>query len=813
MALNSGISCRGIRFPREQLGLSVKAVLSSIKAKIALIVVAGIISAVLLVSITTAWREMSRRAIDKQAELNAVGEALASTIAAPLARGDAGDVARSLRAVRQMPAIRYARAVDTEGHVLAQFGVGIVLEGTGDASAPLDGGSLSALSRKQFAFQVPVVSGGAHAGKLELIADTSDLGAAFWSSILAAVVSASIAALIGLLVSNSLQPMVTGPIAALTDAMRHVRATHDFSRVAQRRSNDETGQLVDAFNEMLAHIRERDRQLTNHRESLQQQIAERTAELAHAKQVAEDANAAKSDFLASMSHEIRTPMHGMMAMTELLLASNLPEKQRRQAEIVERSGRGLLAIVNDILDFSKIEAGRMELENIALSPVEVAEEVAQLFAARAAEKGIGLEIRCGGGVPAWVMGDPVRLGQILSNLVGNALKFTSTGGIVLGLDVVTGPLPHVPRLLFSVTDTGVGIPQSSIERIFDAFAQADQSTARKYGGTGIGLAICKRLVTAMGGTLDVKSLAGRGSTFSFLLPIELAQTPEVANRGTTDKQVSFAGLRVLAADDNAVNREVLEQALGLLGVEVVLVEDGAAAVAAFKKQTFDAILMDCSMPVLDGFGATRAIRAREKKQGRSPIPIIALTAFVIGKEATAWRDAGMSDCLTKPFTVRGLSTCLARWVEPREQSRRAKGSPQPARGGTEPRSANEADVAVLDRDVLDGIKRMDKSGALIGRIVGLFVANAPDYRRRLEDAVANGTANDIASAAHAMKSMSLTIGAQRVAELAAGLEERASKIESTRADPRLDAFGSVLDEAIAALQALVVAARESERAA
>jgi signal transduction histidine kinase/CheY-like chemotaxis protein/HPt (histidine-containing phosphotransfer) domain-containing protein len=779
----------------------VRAVLSSIKAKIALVVVAGIVSAVLLVTLTSAWREMSRRTAGKNAELAAIGEALASTIASPVARGDIASVGRALSAIRRMPTIRYVRALDNQNNVLVQFGVGIVLGGQEDAYAPLMPGSFAPLWRRQQAFTVPIVSSGARVGRLEIVADVSDLQAAFWSGINSALLSAFMAAMIGLMVSSRLQPLVTGPIAGLTAAMHEVRASHDFERVVPRRSNDEAGELVDAFNDLLAHIRRRDELLAQHRASLENEVLTRTAELAEATQAAEAANAAKSEFLAAMSHEIRTPLHGMLAMSEMLLASDLPGKQRERAQVIERSGRSLLAIVNDILDFSKIEAGRMEIESIPVSPVSIADEVVQLFAARARDAELALDVRCEEGVPAWIKGDPVRLTQILSNLVSNAIKFTRTGGVVLKLEVASNPGYAAPHLRISVIDTGIGIPTEALERIFDAFSQADQSTTRKYGGTGIGLTITRRLATAMGGRIDVKSAIGRGSTFSLDLPIELAEPPSVeAGRAAPAERVSFEGLAVLAADDNAVNREVLEQALGHLGVAPVIVENGKAAVEAFKSRAFDLVLMDCSMPVLDGYAATRQIRAWECEQRLSPVPVIALTAFVIGKQASEWREAGMSDCLTKPFTVRGLTECLTRHATmSRVVAREAEANAADALQADH----NASGSAVLDRNVLDGIVRMDKNGTLLARIVGLFESTVPSGIRTLEEAVARANAEDIAAAAHALKSMCLTIGAQRVALLAGSLEADAQSIAIGGAGDRVGIITTELECAIVALHRLL----------
>ena len=297
--------------------------------------------------------------------------------------------------------------------------------------------------------------------------------------------------------------------------MVRIRKDHDYGVAVPNAADREIGELVDGFNRMLRDVRDRDERLEAHRRNLEQEVADRTHDLREARDAAEQANRAKSEFLATMSHEIRTPMNGLMVMAELLTSGALPARQRRFAEIIAKSGQSLLAIINDILDFSKIEAGKIELESRPLDLNELAENVTSLFAEQASSKSIDLAAVVDPNTPRLVVGDPVRLSQIISNLVNNALKFTERGFVKLAISPAAGDAKSIE---IRVTDSGVGIPPDKLATIFEAFSQADQSTTRQFGGTGLGLAICKRLVEAMGGEISVESQPGKGSTFLAIIP-------------------------------------------------------------------------------------------------------------------------------------------------------------------------------------------------------------------------------------------------------------------------------------------------------
>lgn len=751
---------------------------TSIGAKLGLIVIAGVMSAVLLVSLTAAWRETNRRIGDLEAELKAIGEALAATLSLPLSQEHRHDVARALRAAGKMRAITYARVVDTRGETIAHFGVGIVLQSQSRTVATELGaaGIQEALRLQDYAFSVPVISGGVRVGRLDLVADVSSLSGTFRRAIEHAVVMALAAAIIGLLIAMPMLALVTQPIRNLTESMRSIRTTADYSRVDHAASNDETGILLAAFNDLLSNIRERDSLLARHRSELELAVVERTAELEIAKRAAESANAAKSDFLAAMSHEIRTPMHGMLATTELLQTTPLDARQKQFAEMITKSGRSLLAIVNDILDLSKIEAGRMELEAIPIAPATIANDVVQLFTDRAAAKGLTLQSHCEPNVPHWILGDPVRLQQIMANLIGNALKFTERGRVLISLGIAPRHADDAGCLRIAVSDTGIGIPPDSMERIFQAFAQASQDTSRHFGGTGIGLSISQRLTVAMGGSLRCESRVGEGSTFTCSIPVTAVEAPTARTEpAVITPQPEFAGLRVLAADDNAVNRAVLEATLSGLGVETVSVEDGEAAVAAFVQGRFDIIYMDCSMPVLDGYAAARRIRAHEALTGQPAIPIVALTAQVIGSRADEWREAGMTDCLTKPFTLAGITANLVRWSGERLRRQRE----DVATRGTPPQPKEPTPSgSPLNDSVVEQILAMDRNGAFIERLVRLFKAQGVELLQKLDDALGSTDPIKIGQYAHAMKSICLSIGAQRAADAAAEIEQQASATPS-----------------------------------
>ena len=483
------------------------------------------------------------------------------------------------------------------------------------------------------------------------------------------------------------------------------------------------------------------------------------AELARRAQGAAEAAAqAKTEFLAAMSHEIRTPLTGVLGMADLLVAEPLGAKQKGYAQAIRTSGRHLLSVVNDILDFSRMEAGGLELERIAFSLAQMLEQVRSTMAPQATERGLTLRFVVDEAVPPIVCGDPTRIRQVLLNLVGNGLKFTHAGGVSVAIRAVPERAIDRPGLLrFEVRDTGIGIPAAKQAGLFEAFTQADRSTARRYGGSGLGLAICRRLVEAMDGRIGIDSAPDQGSMFWFEIPLEAARETALEPQGVLD-QASGPPLRVLVAEDVELNRDLLSDMLGRHGHEVVFATNGEEAVALATKRTFDLVLMDVQMPVMDGVEATRRIRRLPPPAGH--VPIVGLTANVLASERERYLAAGMNGCIGKPIVWPELFAALARHGgstagEAAPVTAKPAYRPAPPPADERDRLATLRRYAILDTPAEAAFDRIARLAAEIVGTPMALVSLIDEHRQWFKAKVGierSETPRDVAFCAHAILS-------------------------------------------------------------
>jgi signal transduction histidine kinase/ActR/RegA family two-component response regulator len=592
-----------------------------LQARIASVALTTTVVALLAACVCFMLQQWSVARQESQANHAILAQMVAAGAAAPLADHNTVGAYRALEAVAKAPGVASVRLTDMQGQVVAQVGA--------SQDAEVD-----TLVR-------PIKLGSRQVGALSLSArrpsltdimarDLALTGTLFFGS-----------AGLAILLANGLARRMTKPMERLSRAMREVAADGRFKPVEESADDDVFHSLTSSFNHLVSRLEINDHDLRG-----------AMAELVKARDDANAANVLKSHFLANMSHEIRTPLNGVLAMTEVMAMGELSAAQRERLSVIRESGSLLLSVLNDVLDLSKIEAGRLDLVERFFDLASLALSIRESYATQARAKNLDFGVFVAPEALGSWRGDVDRLRQILGNLVSNALKFTLEGSV----SVRFASSDDGAGLRVDVVDTGIGIDAETLPRLFDKFVQADSSTTRRFGGSGLGLSICNELATLMGGGVHVQSREGQGSTFTVVvtMPRGEAAAPAPTEAAPPPPIESERRLRVLAADDNPTNQKVIAAVLAPLGAEVELVADGAACVEAWKRGAYDIVLMDIHMPVMDGVEAARTIRALEVGEGRKRIPIVAVTANALVHQVEGYMAAGMDGHVAKPIEVTKL---------------------------------------------------------------------------------------------------------------------------------------------------------------